>query len=275
MTDQQTRAQKTAAQIADINRAEAEGLQRQNAAWNARVTGLYHEQLADFLIARRQAGDTIIEGWDELTEQDWKLSDSYTVHEYQGGFYWIGMPVGLGKASGSAVSVGDNYTLVGYYVAGRGAAYLYKIADVAVFRDRAIHEARVKSRLEQHQAQAAKDAAEMQAWLGAKHRDYAPTKLRTGTRYPPPSLSTIREKMAEFGIEAVRSPSGRVVVSRPLDHSGNTNHILSSMWFDLACQLAELLVDEKLRCDVPKCTRRGEHPTDSGAAVCPVHAGRS
>ena len=79
----------------------------------------------------------------------------------------------------------------------------------------------------------------------------------------------VKEKMAEYGIQANRAKSGRVTVSRPDGHG--PYRTLSNRWFDVALEHADLVVGDIGKCDVARCVRDADIVTQSGAVICPKH----
>ena len=224
-------------------------------------------------VLRSRAGDLIV-GWDDLTRMPWTFSGAYVVYEYQGAHYWI-RPGLASVGDPPRVTISDAYAPAGYLVdPPYGLATLYRLTPTAAYDARTEYEQREQGRHHaRHQAEQ-KQRRDRDEWLGAKTRNYAPTRLpHYGTALATVRLSTIRDKLTEYGITVTPTKSGRVLVSAPHVEGANQNSVPSRTWLDLACRFADVLAADPGRCDVPRCGRTADVITDSDAVVCPKHAG--
>jgi len=269
---EQTMAQQTAQQIAEIDRAEAAAIQRSNNALNRQINSTFTEGIKDFIVGQRQRGVTVVE-WSDLTRQEWDAG-GYVVYEYAGDFYWVGPRLtSITAAKTAGVTVSAKYEPGGFLIIPPGGiSPLHKLKGATVFAAQEAFDEMAAHRAKGRRAADDKAEGDKKAWFDTKRRDYAPAVVHGfGTAFTNPSISVLKAKMEEYGITAARSKTtGRVLVSRP--DGPNPLRNLSSSTFDMACRFAEYVADKPGHCQAPKCMKTGDIITDSGATICRKHA---
>jgi len=264
--------------ISDLTRGEKEAEQRLVDRENARIAGQYNAVMAKFIQDRKQVGDLVVEGWESMERQPWPYNGSLVVYERHGYHYWVGRPVKLdGLKYRGEVTVSDDYAVGGFLAVGQGAYPMFKLTDLAVMKYRGIWEDQERDKHEKRERNDKDNERALKLWLGEKKRYYGVVEIfGGGTEFQYASIGLLKDKMAEYGIKAVRSKtSGRVVVSRP--QAGGRYLIISEKWFSLAQRFAEYLTDDLGKCDISKCQRSSDkdgYVTKSGAVICGHHANK-